>query len=212
MIIVEGPDGSGKDTLIAEMMRADDRLFLGPRMSSSKEGPVTSLAKAAYASLTPLPEPGAMFNRHAVISEPIYGPIVRGCNRLQAERHADEWSTTAAHPDWVVYDNLLQLLFKARPLIIICLPPLEQVRANVTQDRDMPGVTENIDLIWMQYRQLFAWLQLVSRPGVDSMLYDYTSDAGSLYGVLRRARRHVDLAEQERRLNVDFTDREAIQR
>lgn len=72
-IIVEGPDNSGKTTLVN---------FIAPRMGFQivkGEGPPASAEEWVERMKRPSPT-YAIFDRHTAVSEPIYGPILRGSN------------------------------------------------------------------------------------------------------------------------------------
>lgn len=172
MIIVEGPDGGGKTTLI-QRIQEDFGIELGPKASDSLDGPVDNLPKWVDRDLfnwgySPL----RVYDRHPLISEPIYGTIVRG--------FIDEKFTT----QWL--RNRLNLL-RSMSLLIWCIPPYVEVSGNVFTDEQiqMKGVSDNIQEIWMLYSMHAS---MWTGPGI---VYDYTQQ--------NRAPRDTQLANLIRR-------------
>lgn len=178
MIIVEGCDGSGKDTLIERLLhdRALQPLHLQPRMADSQRGPRDDLLKWCENDLSRPPESRDVYNRHSLVSELIYGPIIRGSNKL-----VDEGRT------WTELMMALKQLYHTPGVLVICSPPLDIVQANVSQERDMPGVVENLTSVWIAYRQMHAMLGAAGLA-LAPILYDYTMDDDSDafgYGAVR---------------------------
>lgn len=144
-IIVEGPDGSGKSTLIKHLMNGlPGKWELAPRASTSIGGPVKDLTDWTIADLRNMPtyEP-RIYDRHPVISEPIYGRICRG--KPIGPFLDDEF--------WV---KMFREYLAQRALVIWCLPPLELVREQLNMADQMPGVVDNIAHIYGEYRQSAA--------------------------------------------------------
>ena len=147
MIVIEGPDGAGKTTLLNDLQRGVPRLTLQSRHSTSEGGPISNLVEWVEHHLVwnrpNNPHRRRLYDRFPLISEPIYGPAIRGGvvdkfnNPLWlAEAWAEFWS----------HD----------PLIVVCLPPLRVVRANLSMEPQMAGVRENIDRIWWSYYSLMV--------------------------------------------------------
>lgn len=159
MIIVEGPDGGGKTTLIMQMQ---DRygLEVAPRVVDKEARAMVDLKEWVDQNL----EQGLqwkLFDRHRLISETIYGPILR-------EYAEDGFADPINMMMWM--DRFYQL----KPLIIYCLPPLEVVKANVENDPDNQAVAWKIESIYQAY---------VSRAAIDNtfspdsvITWDYTRD------------------------------------
>lgn len=173
MIIVEGPDGAGKTRLVE---RLEDRFAVERRpraVRSSLEGPVDDLCRwvfedtkwhhtRIYAGQPVEYDWISIYDRHPLISEPIYGPLVRG-------KLPDEWSYT-----WM--NESIRALEPISPLIIFCMPPLEQVLANIktNPDEQMPGVYANMERIYALYTATVAMWSGRREP-VGVFLHDYTS-------------------------------------
>lgn len=155
-IIVEGPDGGGKTRLIEALMYRYPRLIRGSKASTSLRGPVKNLAAWVKKEFTVMDGVGdpMVYDRHPVISEPIYGPIARG--QAQPGFSPSPWLSS------------VRLNMYARTFVIWCIPPLEQCRKAVADDRDMPGVSENIDALHAAYvHEAKVW-------GGPSIRYDLT--------------------------------------
>lgn len=121
MIIVEGPDGAGKTTLIKTLVEATG-LPVAPRVVSKDAEAMVDLVKwtedNVQAGFQPL-----IFDRHRLISEPIYGPVLRA--ELTPEFMDTEWFYTQL-------DNL----YACNPFIIYCLPSIHTVWANIMSNDD----------------------------------------------------------------------------
>lgn len=81
MIIIEGPDGAGKSTLIRRMRKQRDFITValgGPvKDVLTMNRAVLTLDALSVTSYLPI-----VCDRHPIISEPIYGPILRGSSML----------------------------------------------------------------------------------------------------------------------------------
>lgn len=154
MIILEGPDGGGKTTLLARITKAMG-IKQGPRASSSVDGPVSDLCSWVDSDLRSWGQHGLMvYDRYPLISEPIYGPICRG--------KVPHLMTTS----WMHSKTALMC---SMSLVIWCLPHLETVKKNVqdTGEGQMSGVSENIEALWSSYAMTAqTW------PG-SHFIYDY---------------------------------------
>lgn len=157
-IIVEGPDGGGKTTLVRWLSSILD-IPIHDRASTSTGGPVGNLAMWVEQDLTSpfgLGQPW-LYDRHPIVSELVYGPITR--NRLPQGFRSEAWRKA-------MISNV------ARSSILVwCLPSLDVVMKNTEKEgRDMPGVFGNIDRIHAGYSAYsLAW------PG-RSIMYDYTTE------------------------------------
>lgn len=154
MIVLEGPDGSGKTTLLKQLAEHySTSLVVHERASEGVKGPVDDLYQWAHDDLYSwLIQPLSLYDRHPLVSEYIYGPVIRG----------------SIDPRF--FHSPLRRLFARRALTIVCLPPQDVVRRAVSDERDMPGVSTHIDTIWTLYASLKA-----SWPCATGLLYyDWT--------------------------------------
>ena len=141
-VIVEGCDGAGKTTVTELLLHKRPYLTRAPKASTSLGGPVRSLAQWVLdQEATMLMNARTLvYDRHPLISELIYGPIVRG---RMASWEFDHTGWLATH-----------LLFLQRHCLLVwCLPEERLIKKNVAEGRDMPGVVENIDMLINAYQQ-----------------------------------------------------------
>lgn len=121
MIILEGPDGSGKTSLAAKL-QTDLGLYLIPKVVSSSAQAIGDVNGWVKKSLDRGFGP-YLYDRHALISEPIYGPAWKGQIREGFQQF--EWLATA----YAELDHIA-------PVVICCLPPVEEVLRNIRKDPD----------------------------------------------------------------------------
>lgn len=175
-VIVEGPDGAGKSTVVKHLSRITDTP-VARRISDSIQGVKGKDLQAYvdqdmgewanYASADPqvnrsayssfhTPRRSYIYDRYPLISEPIYGLHVRKSPQpaFMTMWYRDKWQEFLAHD----------------PLVIWCLPPYDEVAKHVHPGRDMDGVWSNLLPLYRAYT--FAALTF---PGT-SIMYDYTRD------------------------------------
>ena len=151
-IIVEGPDGAGKTTLVAQLLDAfhslqQVKLFdsSGPRDGEHIRCRYEEIQQMAFPSgITPL------FDRYYP-SELVYGPMLRGevaLNEQFVQQLAEE-----------IRDN---------GLMIYCRPPLETILERVGSDQ-MAGVHDHLVEIVKQYDIVMAL-----NSGGPFITYDWT--------------------------------------
>jgi len=166
MLIVEGPDGAGKTTLalrlsedlqwpVATRVVGADTQIVGGR-TELKSWVEENLAQGFQQTI---------FDRHRLISEPIYGPLFRG--ELQDGFDDDLWFAGA----W-------NLLLAIRPVVVFCLPPLDQVMRNLRDDEENVVVRDKAPIVYWQYWTLYC------RMGVRAMRYDYTNFRNTYSAIL----------------------------
>lgn len=159
MIVVEGPDGAGKTTLI-QMLRQKTGLDVAPRVVSKQAEAMTDLKKWTEDNVAKGWQP-LIFDRHRLISEPIYGPTLRP--KLEPGFDDVGW-----------FYNQLYKFYAVQPVLIYCLPPLQQVWENVQHDPDNKVVAsqDTITSIWGAYFNKAVTDLTAGR----AFLYDYTFD------------------------------------
>lgn len=139
MIIVEGPDGAGKTTLISELVE-ETGLQVAPRVVSKDTEAMTDLVKWTEEN-TRAGFQATIFDRHRLISEPIYGPILR-----------EQLTPEFTDPEWFYHQ--LSALYHCNPFIIYCLPPFQTVMENILSTEDnkfFHGNPYAVQAIWGAY-------------------------------------------------------------
>lgn len=161
MIIVEGPDGAGKTTLINQLVERYG-LEVAPRVVSPDTKDLVDLKVWVDKNL----DDGfqwKLFDRHRLISEFCYGPTLR-----------QEQRPGFLDMDWVHF-SLWRLYTKVQPLIIYCLPPFETVHENIHRaDTDNSALYGHSQQIYAAYLERSTMDQLVL-PG-KVLVWDYTRD------------------------------------
>jgi len=155
MIIVEGMDNSGKSTLCEGLA---ERFNL--RVIKRAQGPPTDKDKFLSMVVRLLTvDPEVIYDRHPIISEAVYGPILREKNALNEELAWDDW---------------MNALLDREPLIVYCRPPEEKILC--FDDRDqMVGVPENAKRLIRRYDQVML---AIGNKASLFVRYDYTSLLG----------------------------------
>lgn len=156
MIVVEGPDGAGKTTLIKQLTEAYD-IPIAPRVVTKDAEAMVDLKDWVDNQL----EEGfqdVIFDRHRLISETIYGPILRTAQ----EAGFNELS-------WV--GPRLKRFYELEPIIIYCLPSLETVKRNIARDDDNRVVMDQIEAIYSSYVSRIS-LDHIFSPGIVKV-WDY---------------------------------------
>lgn len=160
MIIVEGPDGGGKTTIV-KVLTEWTGFPVMPRVVSKDTEAMTDLKKWVEEDNdrgTSL----AIYDRHRLISEPIYSPILRE-------------EQTPGFTDWVWMAEQLGRLHRRMPLMVFCLPPLETVLENTLDDPDNIAVAHKMQAIYAAYVHRAAMEK--SRWPSLTIIYDYTKDS-----------------------------------
>lgn len=153
MIIVEGPDGSGKSTLVS-ILAQKLRLPVANKVVDSQTNAMVDLVKWTEDNVARGFQP-TIFDRHRLISEPIYGPILK--ERQDPKFYDMGWLS-----------QQLWLFYGCKPIIIYCLPDIREVRANVArEDTDNSVVAGRIAAIYAAY--------------VNRATLDFTRGVGRLY-------------------------------
>lgn len=155
MIVVEGPDGAGKTTLVKRLSE-ELGLEVMPRAVSKDAESLTKIDDYITAELAK--GFGArLYDRFALISSPFYGslpdPTFRG----------EMWNI-----DWLRMAHWK--LNRINPVIIVCLPPLEEVLKNVHTGNDNRVVQQHIGAIYINYLNYLA----SQYNNTSVMHWDYT--------------------------------------
>lgn len=161
MIVVEGPDGAGKTTLIQKLSE-DLGIDVAPRVVSEQTKAMTDLRKWTDDNLR-MGFQTLLFDRHRLISDPIYRAVLGEYN---PELYDWAWLSRAV--------DLFYNLKPGPPVIIYCLPPLDVVLKNVYSDsrNDNTAVMHTITPIYYSYTAKAAADMAMFHGSIAK--YDYT--------------------------------------
>lgn len=172
-LIIEGMDGTGKDTLIGQLKEYFPDHTTHARASTSLGGPVPHLTQWVTDDLLELERRSDLrwiYNRHPLLSENIYRPF----RFVKREAESGFWNDLR----WLRY---MRTQLGKHAMVVICQPPFHVVRQNLNNsaDQHMPGVVENVIDLYNSYANL-TW------PGA-LVRYDYTCETpGTLVDILYR--------------------------
>lgn len=160
MIIVEGPDGAGKSTLVKEIIEIFPFLAEGERGVSDRD------------KLWEVTRP----DTYRALAECLTTQSPHIWDRLFWSEFAYWEVTGRPSPQFTPDDRaVIPHVIKAlRAPVIFCMPPYEEVLRNVEQSKQMEGVAARIEDIYRCYEGMLLDYQLIV-PGTNIMTYDYTS-------------------------------------
>lgn len=172
MIILEGPDGCGKTTLLQVLC---DVLQLKPAERASIPGVGVPADRDLTAWVdqdigTWHTRPCEVHDRYPLISEPIYGSYLRGKPSIRL----DGW-----------YRGHLATVQRTA-FVVFCLPPYRRALENATNDKQMPGVLDH-------YQSLYCGYQFAAAVWTGHHYsYNYEHGMTALANVLARAKAHKE--------------------
>lgn len=156
MIVVEGPDGAGKSTLVGQLVEKFG-FDIGKRATKNRDllyqvtrqDTYTALAAAMSGAAKPL-----LWDR-LFFSEMVYAPVVgRECEFRPHEQ------------------KMIRRIMRVLEVpIILCLPPWKVVQANAAKEHQMPGVMSNLTNIYRHYSEELPCYF----PYEQTLCYDYTN-------------------------------------
>lgn len=154
MIIIEGMDGSGKTTLAQKLSYRMGNVPIKRFVTSGGPTNWDLLVRKAKAALQDLHDqvtqnrrPAVIYDRFPLISEAVYGSILRGRNHF-----GDEWLA------------LIERLLALDPIVIYCRPMITSILQNIreTAHGQMDGVVSKAPKLISAYDELMSWLQVKS--------------------------------------------------
>lgn len=168
MIVVEGPDGSGKTTLIKRLVQLI-ALECVPKAVSSEMNAEVDLSVYIEKQLNRGFGP-RLYDRFALISGPIYGPLfgMRPPNDI--------------FQDFGQLASWLSRFYAIEPLVIYCLPHHERVAANLWASEDFTNrdQVENFMQAYWSYKMKVA--DMMNNSDRHAFIYDY--EHNSIFDVI----------------------------
>lgn len=157
MIVVEGPDGAGKTTLIQKLSE-ELEIPVAPRVVAQDTTTNIDMKQWVEDNLRGGAQP-IIFDRYRLISETIYGPILRS-------------SAQPGFTDYKWMEEVTNSFYdQVSPFIIYCLPPLAEVKANIENDPDNVVVKDKIEQIYSAY----AARASLDNTFAQMRVWDYTN-------------------------------------
>lgn len=151
-VIIEGPDGTGKSTLLNRLLEKYPEYLAAPRPCSSLGGPLCGTDMAAY-----LTRYGSLdqsiYDRHPSISGAVYDAVLHRA----PDTAVGPYLRGAFH--WITENTR----------IIYCRPPMDVIVRSVLSGPQMNGVARNIYRIVDMYDSLMANI-------IPHERYDWTQD------------------------------------
>ena len=133
-IIVEGPDGSGKSTLVRRLLERTPYLRKAPRACTSMGGPCSDPESVRYIEESVLWD-NVIFDRHPCISGPVYDTVL---GRVQSSK-------------LLGVTHAWRMKHLSEYTIIYCRPSTQSIVRAVLESDHMPGVAANIRRLIEQY-------------------------------------------------------------
>lgn len=149
MIIIEGMDGSGKTILAQQLSFRMGNVPIKRFVTSDGPADYDLLVKKTKAALIELhaqnQRPVVIYDRFPLISEAVYGTVLRGRNHF-----GNEWTA------------LIDLLLAFDPIVVYCRPRIKFILQNIrkTADSQMEGVVSRARELVKAYDELMSWLQV----------------------------------------------------
>lgn len=158
MIIVEGPDNAGKTTLCNALAIEMKKSVVHSPNHKDMLGDTDNWYLWILKSLAAADNPDIIYDRHPLISEQVYGPLLRDKNVF------------SEGVGLVLYEAFL----RKSPLIIFCCPPTDRITDFGSREQ-LEGVKENALGMVTRYRSFIHELFHHELYQGDVIKYDYTS-------------------------------------
>lgn len=151
-VIIEGPDGAGKSTLMHQLLEGHPEYQRAPRACSSLGGRLSGIDLVAYLTQYGSLD-GVIYDRHPAISGVVYDAVLCRDPSIAAGKYLREAFRWALENARVIY----------------CRPPVEVIAQSVLATPQMAGVARNIHRIVDTYDSVMGNL-------IPHETYDWTTD------------------------------------
>lgn len=156
IVVVEGPDGAGKTTLIKNLRAQSKRYFVSLQNSGIPQNVLNVQCVCDWLARMAIGRVPLVCDRLSLISEPIYGEIVRNENIL-------EGTYTIQDVETFLLDNVDRVIY--------CRPPTSAIIKGLESEQQLEGVVERIQKLTERYDWV---MQMISHGGVRVITYDWT--------------------------------------
>lgn len=160
LIVVEGPDGSGKTSLIQRARQEITGKYFNIISHSCRPLYPWQISEAV-AILPAYAQTPTLLDRHPLISEPIYGPILRGESLVPGQ-----WK------DPILRRNYLGMTVSR---LIYCRPPADQILRNLNSRPQLAGVRECLESLIRAYDNE---IQVLGEGGIPIIHYNHLMENG----------------------------------
>lgn len=150
MIVVEGVDNTGKTTLAKFLAEQLGFVYMhnpGPPNEQTQPEWVLFIEDSL------LDVENRVYDRHPIISEAVYGPILRDKDTLKGTGY-------------------IVRLVELNPIIIYCRPPASVIENTILDREQLEGVADNLGVLLDVYDDYIAELENLSN--LEIYFYDYS--------------------------------------
>jgi deoxyadenosine/deoxycytidine kinase len=156
LVVLEGADGSGKSTLAHKLLKGTGQ----PTLLVKRSGPPGSIETLVFMSEW-LSQQGRIglniiADRHPIISEAIYGPVVR----------------KAPGPYWSMEDAY-RALKRHNILLVYCRTDMGKLLEGAQQEDQMAGVHQ---YYWDLVKEYDRWMDYFQDKGIAFYQYNWAND------------------------------------
>lgn len=159
LVILEGPDGSGKTSLASRLLKGTGHSTLLIRRSGPPTPIETLEFQAQWIAKQSMSGLNIIADRHPIISEAIYRPVVR------QEGNAP-WSL----------DEVVREIDGADLLLIYCRPSFARMNEARKVEEQMAGVADHFVKLVQMYDR---WIDAFRANSVDIYIHDFERDPSS---------------------------------
>jgi thymidylate kinase len=177
MIIVEGPDGAGKTTLVRQLVHEFAELKIGLRGTDNRDFLWKVTVHDTMKALSDFALSHGKINiwDRLFYSELVYAPLGMPPRKVEFNEAQQM--------------HIRRIIDSADFPVILCLPPKQVVIENILEERhQMEGVREKAGAIYDAYHRLWSEQVFPER----TMLYDYTMDAIAFPAVRNEVQDYIE--------------------